>query len=165
MLRVTPRGWGAIIDQGMAQRVGHLTRLPSLELTRDHVRKSSGCDSGYSCAYQYNISWRSETAPMPPENNPRLVFERMFGSGAPGERAEGMKRRQQDQRSALDFVREAARAMQRRLDAGDRDKLDQYLTSVRDIETRIQKAEQFGAIPDPALEWTRVDVYLARSFC
>ena len=84
---------GVSIDQIVAQKVGHLTRFPSLELTCDSVRKSGNCDSGYSCAYQFNLSWRSPTAPVAPEPNPRLVFERLFGSGSPGERRESFKRR------------------------------------------------------------------------
>lgn len=143
---------GVSIDQAIARQVGHLTRLPSLELTCDNVRKTSACDSGYSCAYQYNVSWSSENTPMTPEANPRLVFERLFGVGAPGERAENSKRRQQEQRSVLDFVLEDARRMQRRLATNDKDKLDQYLTGVRDIETRIQKADQFGRVKDPGIE-------------
>src|SRR4051794_689654 len=102
---------GISIDQAIAREVGHLTRFPSLELTCDNRRQTSGCDSGYSCAYQYNISWSSKTTPMTPEPNPRLVFERMFGAGAPGERELLAKRRQEEQRSVLDFVMEDARAM------------------------------------------------------
>src|SRR5436190_5699424 len=71
---------GVSIDQVMAGQIGHLTRFPSLELTCDAIRKSADCDSGYSCAYQYNISWKNSNTPMPPENNPRLVFERLFGT-------------------------------------------------------------------------------------
>ncbi len=142
---------GVSIDQEMARRVGHLTRLPSLELTCDHQRKTAGCDSGYSCAYQFNISWSSSNTPMTAESNPRLVFERLFGVGAPGERAENTKRRQQEQRSILDFVLDDARDMQRRLDAHDKDKLDQYLTGVREIETRIQQADRFGQVKDPGV--------------
>jgi hypothetical protein len=89
---------------------------------------------------------------MAPEHNPRLVFERLFGVGSAGERLENLKRRQQEQRSLLDFVMEDARAMQQRLDSRDRDKLDQYLTGIRNIETRIQKAEQFGPAQDPGIE-------------
>src|SRR3954454_21526478 len=85
---------GVSIDQMIARQTGHLTRFPSLELTCDSVRKSAACDSNYSCAYQYNISWSSATTPMTPEANPRLVFERLFGTGAPGERAASTKRRQ-----------------------------------------------------------------------
>jgi len=143
---------GISIDQRMARQVGHLTRLPSLELTCDDTRKSSACDSDYACAYQYNISWSSPTTPVAAEANPRLAFERLFGTGAPGERIENTRRRQLEQRSVLDFVLEDARSMQRRLATADRDKLDQYLTGVREIETRIQRAELFGAGQDPAVE-------------
>ena len=88
---------------------------------------------------------------MTPESNPRLVFERLFGAGAHGERAGNATRRIQDRRSVLDFVLGNARDMQRRLGAEDQDKLDQYLTSVRDIEKRIEKSEEFPAIdPDMA---------------
>ena len=86
------------------------------------------------------------------ESNPRMVFERLFGTGAPGERAENMKRRQQEQRSVLDFVLEDARGMSHRFNGRDKDKLDQYLTGIREIETSIQKAEQFGAAKDPGFE-------------
>lgn len=141
---------GISIDQVMANQVGHLTRFPSLELSCDATRKSADCDSGYSCAYQYNISWKSATTPMPPESNPRLAFERLFGSGVHGERAANAQRRMAARRSVLDFVLEDARRMQNRLDHGDREKLDQYLTGVRDVEMRIQRAEQFGPNADPA---------------
>ncbi|HLK59890.1 MAG TPA: DUF1552 domain-containing protein [Chthonomonadaceae bacterium] len=143
---------GISIDQVMARAVGHLTRLPSLELTCDDTRRSSACDSDYACAYQYNISWSSPTTPVAAEGNPRLAFERLFGTGAPGERVENSKRRLLAQKSVLDFVMEDARSMQRRLGAGDKAKLDQYLTGVREIEARIQKAETFGAAPDPRAE-------------
>jgi len=140
---------GISIDQVLAHALGHVTRFPSLELTCDQGRQTGACDSGYSCAYQYNLSWSSPTTPMAPEHNPRLVFERLFGAGSPRERAANLKRRQQEQRSILDFVLEDAHAMQRRLDARDQEKLDQYLTGVRDLETRIQTAEQFSTHADP----------------
>ena len=143
---------GISIDQMMARQVGHLTRLPSLELTCDDTRKSSACDSDYACAYQYNISWSSPTTPVSAEANPRLAFERLFGTGAPGERVENGKRRQSAQKSVLDFVQADARSMQRRLAANDRAKLDQYLTGVREIEARIQRAERFRGAQDPAIE-------------
>ena len=140
---------GISIDQVIANHAGHLTRFPSLELTCDAGRKSADCDSGYSCAYVYNVSWQSPTTPMTPEANPRLVFERLFGPGAHGERAANAQRRMMDRRSVLDFVMNDARRMQGRLDATDRSKLDQYLTGVRDVESRIQQAERFGANVDP----------------
>jgi hypothetical protein len=143
---------GISIDQVLAQRLGHLTRLPSLELTCDAGHNSGACDSGYSCAYQYNLSWSSPTAPMTPEANPRLVFERLFGSGAPGQRAESLRRRRQEQRSILDYVLADAHDMQLRLNGKDRDKLDQYLTGVREIEGRIQRAERLGDAKDPNIE-------------
>jgi hypothetical protein len=143
---------GISIDQVMARAVGHLTRFPSLELTCETSRQSGSCDSGYSCAYQFNLSWSSPTTPMTAESNPRQVFERLFGTGGPGERIENLKRRRQGQRSILDFVLEDARQMQRRLNAHDNDKLDQYLTGVRDLETRIERAEKLGDPKDPMIE-------------
>ena len=143
---------GVSIDQVMARRVGHLTRFPSLELACDSGRKAGACDSGYSCAYQYNLSWSSPTTPMPPEANPRLAFERLFGAGSPGERRANLQRRRLEQRSILDFALDDARSMQRRLGAEDSKKLDQYLGGVREIETRIEKAERFGEVRDPAVE-------------
>ncbi|HEY2251052.1 MAG TPA: DUF1552 domain-containing protein [Planctomycetaceae bacterium] len=143
---------GISIDQVMAREIASSTRFPSLELSCDASRQSGACDSGYACAYQFNLSWRSATTPMIPEANPRLVFERLFGPGAPGERRANLARRQQEQKSVLDFVREDAKSMQRRLNAKDVDKLDQYLTGVRDIEARIAKAEKFGATQDPAID-------------
>jgi hypothetical protein len=143
---------GVSIDQVIARRIGHLTRFPSLEFACDSVRKAGACDSGYSCAYQYNLSWSSPTTPMPAEANPRLAFERLFGSGAPGERRKNLERRRREQRSILDFALEDAHSMQRRLDSQDRGKLDQFLTGVREIEDRIQKAERFGEVRDPGVE-------------
>jgi len=143
---------GVSVDQAVAQKMGHLTRFPSLELSCDDVRKSGRCDSGYSCAYQYNLSWASPTLPVAPEPNPRLVFERLFGAGAPGERRQNYRTRQATQKSLLDFVLEDAKSLQKQLNARDRDKLDEYLTGVRAIETRIQRAESFGDLPDPKAE-------------
>jgi Protein of unknown function (DUF1552) len=142
---------GISIDQLIAQKVGHLTRHSSLELSCDSVRKAGACDAGYSCAYQFNLSWSGPSTPMTPEVNPRLLFERLFGTGGPGERAANLQRRQMEQKSVLDFVLNDARAMQRRLDSRDNEKLDQYLTGLRDIELRIAKAEQFGTPADPGL--------------
>jgi hypothetical protein len=143
---------GVSIDQIAAAQVGHLTRFPSLELTCDSVRKSGNCDSGYSCAYQYNLSWQSPTTPVAPEPNPRLVFERLFGSGAPGERQKSLQQRQLQQRSILDFVLDDAGSLGKDLGSRDHQKLDEYLSSVREIEKRIQAAESFGKTPDPSNE-------------
>lgn len=143
---------GVSIDQLVARQVGHLTRFPSLELSCDAVRKSGNCDSGYSCAYQYNLAWSSPTTPVAPDPNPRQVFERLFGAGRHGERAESLALRRAQQRSILDFVLDDAKALQKQLTHRDRDKLDQYLTSMRDIEQRIERAERFPEAPDPRVE-------------
>ena len=135
----------------LARQVGHLTRFPSLELACEDIRKAGACDSGYSCAYQYNLSWISPTTPMPAESNPRLLFERLFGTGAPGERHANLRRRRDEQRSILDFALADARSMQRRLSSQDQGKLDEYLTGVRAIETRIEKTERLGDARDPEM--------------
>ena len=133
---------GVSIDQVIARRIGHLTRLPSLELTCDSARQTGDCDSGYSCAYVHNLAWYSPTQPLTPESNPRLAFERLFGSGSPNQRQNALRRRQQQQQSILDFVLEDARAVERELNGRDREKLDQYLTGVREVEQRIERSER-----------------------
>lgn len=130
---------GVSVDQIAAQQIGHLTRLPSLELSTDPPRRSGKCDSGYSCAYQFNISWRSASTPMPAERNPRSVFERLFGSGNTKEDAARRARHQ----SVLDFVLEDAKRMQKNVSAEDRAKLEEYMTSVREVEQRITRHENF----------------------
>jgi Protein of unknown function (DUF1552) len=121
-------------------------------LTCDAVRKSGSCDSGYSCAYQYNLAWKSPTQPVAPEPNPRQLFERLFGEGAPGQRKESLKIRQAQQRSILDFVLDDAAAIDGSLGSRDKMKLDEYLTSVREIEKRIERSEQFAnQTPDPQM--------------
>src|SRR5436190_10623457 len=102
---------GTSIDQVVAQQIGHLTRFSSLELTCDAVRKAGDCDSGYACAYEYNLAWRSHNQPLSPEHNPRFVFERLFGSGSPRERVANLKRRQAEQNSILDYVLDDARSV------------------------------------------------------
>jgi hypothetical protein len=140
---------GISIDQAVAQRVGHLTRFSSLELSCETERRSGACDTGYSCAYQYNISWQSPTTPMAYEANPRLVFERLFGTGAPAERQKNFQALQDAQKSVLDVVMQDTQVLEGKLGRRDQQKLDEYLTSVRDIEKRIQGMEKFGALPDP----------------
>ena len=143
---------GVSFDQVLARECGHLTRFPSLELTCDPSLRTGGCDSGYACAYQFNISWSSPTTPMTAESSPRRAFERIFGQGRPGERQANLARLQQEEQSVLDFVLDDARTMQRRLDPQDRRKLDQFLTGLRAIETRIQRAERLGRGRDPGVE-------------
>ncbi len=132
---------GVSVDQIAAREIGHRTRVRSLELSTDPPRRSGHCDSGYSCAYQFNLSWLNETTPAPAERDPRMVFEKLFGSG--DRREDG--RRRHLRKSILDFVRDDARRLQGRLGSTDRGKLDEYLTSVRELEQRIEQAEAFPA--------------------
>lgn len=132
---------GQSVDQIAATQLGHLTRLSSLELSTDGDRSSGKCDSGYSCAYQFNLSWKTESMPMAPEMDPRLVFERLFGTIAAGGNSAEAQRRMKYQKSILDFVMADAKSLQKRLSGNDNRKLDEYFSSVRDIEQRIQKAE------------------------
>lgn len=142
---------GVSVDQIAAQAAQKQTRLPSLELGTDSVRNSGNCDSGYSCAYQFNLSWRSETQPMSPESNPRSVFERLFGAGDSKERAASLGQRYASKKSVLDFVQQDAKALQKYLGRSDRHKLDEYLTGVREIERQIEKAESMGVPKDPGV--------------
>ncbi len=140
---------GVSVDQIAAQQIGHLTRLPSLELSTDGQRSAGRCDSGYSCAYQFNLAWRSETMPLAPEMDPRLVFERLFGIGAGTGKGADASRRRRLQKSVLDMVLDDAKSLGGKANAADKRKLDEYLTSVRDIEQRIERAEKFTAqMPD-----------------
>lgn len=143
---------GTSVDQIAARAMDGITRLSSLELSCDSVRKSGACDSGYSCAYQFNMAWRSPTQPVAPESNPRLAFERLFGSGTPGQRQANFAARQQGQKSMLDFLRNEAAAMKKSLGANDRIKLEEYLAGVREVEQRIEMAERFGLPADPAVK-------------
>ena len=142
---------GVSVDQIAAREIGKLTRFASLELSCDPHRKSGGCDSGYSCAYESNLAWRSPTSPLSPESNPRMVFERLFGSGSHGERGASLVQRRAQQRSILDFVMDDAKSVQSKLTHRDKAKMDVYLTGVREIEERLVTAESFDHSPDPAM--------------
>jgi hypothetical protein len=144
---------GVSIDQVIANGLvakNENYRLPSMELSCEAPQLAGTCDTGYSCAYQYNLSWRTATQPNPAERNPRLVFERMFGSAATAEDAGIPRERRAAERSSiLDFVRADAKRLQSRLGRGDQQKLDEYFTSVREIERRIASFESMSAtIPD-----------------
>jgi hypothetical protein len=131
---------GVSIDQLVARQIGQDTTFPSLELaTEDFTGLLGACDPGYSCAYMNTLNWQTPTSPLPMEINPRVVFERMFGGGGtPDERLARMR----TDRSILDFVREDLKDLESGLGARDRGRLDEYLTYVREIERRIQRAEQ-----------------------
>ncbi len=131
---------GISVDQLAARSVGHLTRFPSLEIGCEGGKNGGECDHGYSCAYQSNLSWRSETAPVAKEINPRLVFDRLFGEPGKGGGGDDPARADRQRKSILDFVGEEARQLERTLGASDRRKLDEYLTGVREVEQRIERA-------------------------
>lgn len=139
---------GVSVDQVAAQAVGKATRFSSLELSSDLIRNSGSCDSGYACAYQYNLAWSSPSTPVTPEANPRLVFERLFGAGELGERRRNFELRQKTERSVLDFVLQEAGDVQKSLGADDRRKFDEYLTVIRDMEIRLKAAEQQNQLPE-----------------
>ena len=128
---------GVSVDQLAAQKIGGQTRLPSLELSSDGRRMSGNCDSGYSCAYQFNLAWKSESTPLPPESDPSLVFERLFSNGNNREKNENRIRRERYKKSILDFVLEDAKALEKKLGYTDQRKLEEYLTSVRELEKRV----------------------------
>jgi hypothetical protein len=130
---------GVSVDQVAAQEIGPQTKLPSLEIGIEAGRNAGNCDSGYSCAYSSNISWKTPSTPMAKEINPRLVFERLFGNGAnDAARAE----RDFYRKSILDYVAQDARKLKERLGQTDRRKIDEYFQSVRELESRIARAEQ-----------------------
>ena len=136
---------GVSIDQIMARQIGLLTPFHSLELSCDTVLNVGTCDTEYACVYQHNLAWSTPTTPLTPEVNPRALFERMFGAGTPKERAQNLKIRQQQKRSMLDFIQGDLRSLTREVSGRDREKIDEYVTGVREIEQRIQAAEKARA--------------------
>ena len=129
---------GTTVDQIAAREIGQENKLPSLELAMDLMSMVGQCDNGFACVYQNNLSWSSPTTPLPSEAHPRIVFERLFGEGGtPEERREALRHKA----SLLDWVMEDTARLQAGLGAGDRDKVSQYLDSIREVERRIQKAE------------------------
>ena len=135
-------------DQIAAQKIGRETRLPSLELAMDLLTTVGQCDNGYACVYQNNLSWSSPTTPLPAEAHPRVAFERLFGEG--GSSAERRAELRKNS-SLLDWVGEDIARLQKKLGASDRNKVSEYLDTVREVERRIQKAESETAdskLPD-----------------
>src|SRR5712692_6398407 len=143
---------GVSADQIAAQALGSKTRFPSIELGCEDSRTVGNCDSGYSCAYTNSISWRGPGTPMPPELNPRMVFERLFGTVDFSLDPETRARRAQYRASILDFVRSDTQQLATKLGAADRRKLDEYLSAVREIERRIQSAEKDNRPATPSMD-------------
>jgi hypothetical protein len=132
---------GVSVDQVAAQSIGKATRFASMELGLEDGRLVGSCDSGYSCAYSNNLAWRTENSPLPPEINPRLVFERLFGTGDEVEDEAARARRLKYQRSILDDVMGETQSLQTNLGPTDKRKLEEYLHSVRAIEKQIEASE------------------------
>lgn len=142
---------GISADQIIAGHVGKDTALPSLEIGLEETRQAGNCDNGYSCAYAYNMSWKTPTQPMPPVSAPRALFERLFGADnftSPEDRARRLAMR----RSILDSVLDATKDIQVNLGPVDRRKLDEYLTSVREVEQQVARAETDGVVIEPGME-------------
>ncbi len=135
---------GISVDQAAAARIGGRTRLPSLEIGTEHGAMAGNCDSGYSCVYTSTMSWRSATQPLPKQVNPKIVFERLFGSGDKAQKQRNVRRK-----SILDYVREDSRGLAGSLSTNDRRKLDEYFSSIRDIELRMARAEKLPPIRVP----------------
>ena len=129
---------GQSIDQAVAEKIGRQTRLPSIELGIDRGRNAGSCDSGYSCAYSSNISWKTASTPCSKEVNPRAAFERLFGNP---QNAANAERRRRNRKSILDFVSEDASRIQQAVSGADRQKLDEYFSSVRELEQRVGRAD------------------------
>lgn len=135
---------GVSVDQVAASKIGHLTRFPSLELGTESSAQAGRCDSGYSCAYTSNISWRTPTSPMAKEMDPSAVFERLFGSSSQYESETARLQRKTRRKSILDFVRRDAKNLQFQLSATDRHKFDEYMFSIRDIEKRLGNIDKLA---------------------
>jgi hypothetical protein len=142
---------GISVDQVAAREFGKYTQLASLEVGLESAEVVGACESAYSCAYYNTISWRNETTPLPMENRPRAIFERLFGDSGSTDPHLRMVRMQED-RSILDAVLEDVRRLRGRLPASDQGKIDQYLEAVRDVERRIQLAEAQEEVDLPQLQ-------------
>lgn len=133
---------GVSIDQVAADKIGKLTRLPSLELGTESSAKAGRCDSGYSCVYTSNMSWRTDTSPVAKETNPAAAFDRMFGANRLNETGDSRELRNAKRKSLLDFVLQDAKDLRGKLGVNDQRKLDEYLYAVRDIERRIEGSQK-----------------------
>jgi hypothetical protein len=136
---------GISVDQVAAAAIGEQTRLSSLEIGCEAGAMAGNCDSGYSCVYSSTMSWRSATQPLPKDVNPKSVFDRLFGNGSAAERA----RLREERQSIIDLVREDYKDLNGKVGKSDQQKLDQYMTSIRDIEQRLQRAASLPEVKPP----------------
>lgn len=135
---------GPSVDQVAAAKIGRQTRLASLELGTEASAPAGKCDSGYSCVYTSNMSWRTATSPVAKEVNPSMVFDRMFSGAHRQLTPEQQEARNRHRRSVLDYVMDDAKSLHRALGANDQRKLDEYLYAVREIESRLQRADKLS---------------------
>ena len=154
-------------DQIIARELGKQTELTSLELGLEAVDLVGGCEDGYACAYSGALAWRSDTMPLPVQAQPRAVFERLFGASDSTDRASRLSRIEME-RSVLDLVADQLTSLQNKLGASDRSRITEYFESIRDIERRIQRAEeqsgrggfpeiqQPGGVPDSFEEYAKL---------
>jgi len=140
---------GISADQAAADKIGYMTRFSSLELGITEGQSVGRCDSGYSCAYLHNLSWRNDTTPVVKDCIPQSVFDRMFANGDPNETAEARVRREEKKKSILDFVLSDARDMQGKVGINDKRKLDEYLAAIREVEIRLSKANEGPEVKPP----------------
>ena len=140
---------GTTVDQIAASQLGKDTPIPSLELSMDLIAAVGQCDNGYACVYQNCLSWSSPTTPLPPEANPRVVFEQLFGEGgSAADRKSALRRRA----SLLDSVNDEFTRLKKSLGPEDQQRIEEYQEAVRDVERRIQKAEQSAGDQLPDVE-------------
>ncbi len=140
---------GKSADQHAASVLGVDTRFPSLELGIERGGQAGNCDSGYSCAYSANLSWRSESTPNAKETDPKAVFERLFGNNDPKQVTEARAKKELYNKSILDFVMDDAKSLTAQLGQGDQRKLDEYLSAVREVEQQIEKTKHANADRKP----------------
>jgi hypothetical protein len=143
---------GVSADQLAARAIGNRTRLPSLELGLEDHRMVGLCDGKYSCAYTSSISWRTPTTPLPPVTNPRHVFERLFGNVDPTLDPATAARRARYRQSILDGVITETQSLTASVGPADRRKIEEYLTSIREVERSIGRLQRDGPGPRPALD-------------
>jgi hypothetical protein len=139
------------MDQLLARQFGNETQVASLEMSMDAPNNAGACTGILSCAYTHTISWRSPTQPLPMEHNPRAVFERLFGDTGSTERNAREARLRQN-KSILDSVTEKLSDLKRQLGVQDQNKMNEYAESIRDVERRIQKAEQQSDVQLPTID-------------
>jgi hypothetical protein len=137
---------GISLDQYAATKIGNTTRFASLELALEYGRQEGECDSGYACTYSNNLSWRTQTTPAPHEVNPRVLFDRLFGGAGERQMSDTDAQREMYDQSILDFVMDDAQTLNNKLGANDKRRMDEYMTSVRDVERRLSQP----TVPIPA---------------